>query len=175
MEPGGTATRLAGWAGHEMRRFAGIALYLWVCFASLILLKAATLQSVGIEAWPMGLAAIKAAIMAKFLMLGHALRLGERFRDRPLIWPTLYRAAVFLLLLLGLTVVEEVARSLIGGHAVGASLAGMAGGTALEQAATVLVLFLILLPYMAFRTLAETMEEGRLMRLFFGGGRNRPT
>jgi hypothetical protein len=62
--------------------------------------------------------AVKALILAKFLLLGRMLHVGTRFRDKPLIWPTLYHALMFLIVLLILTTLEEL---IVGPSTVGRS------------------------------------------------------
>ena len=144
---------------HEVRQFAAIAAYLFVCFGALILMKSAILRGHGFDPVPWGFAVLKAALLAKFMLVGHALRLGERFRARPLIWSILYRSVVFLALI-GLSVLEHGLLALLHGRALGPALREIGGGTALEAAATALVLLLVLLPYFGFRALAEALGEG---------------
>ncbi len=163
MTAGGVRTR----AAREFRHFLAIAGYLYVCFGALILLKSAVLQGHGFEPAPWGFALVKAALLAKFMMVGQALGLGRRFADRPLIWAILHRAVVFLLLLVALSVAEHIVAGLFHGRGVVRSLQEMGGGTAFEAGATVLVLLLILLPYFAFRVLAEALGHDRLMRMLF--------
>ena len=62
----------------EAKEFSIIAVYLFVCFTALSYLKASILEAHGIEFAPFGFAAAKALICAKFILLGRALRAGER-------------------------------------------------------------------------------------------------
>lgn len=82
-------------AGEELTEFIVLTAYLYVCFAALIYFKAAILQAQGVAYTPLGLAAIKAAICAKFMLVGRVLHLGERFNHLPLIVPTLYNSFYF--------------------------------------------------------------------------------
>ena len=151
----------------EVKEFAIVAAYLYVCFAALIYLKAAILQAHGIEFAPFGLAAAKALICAKFVSLGHMFHLGERFKSQPLIWPTLHKSVAFLVLLLALNAVEEVLVGLLHRRAILDSLAEIGGGTLDQLIATTVIGFLILFPFFAFRALGEVVGEGTLVRLFF--------
>ena len=56
--------------GHELRQFGLIAGYLYVCFGALILYKMAILRGQGIGYAPYGLAAVKALVLAKFILAG---------------------------------------------------------------------------------------------------------
>jgi len=86
--------------GNELREFAVIAAYLYICFTALAYLKAAILQAHGIPFAPFGLAAVKAVICAKFVLVGRAFHLVERYKSQPLIWPVRHRSFVFHLFLL---------------------------------------------------------------------------
>ena len=154
-------------AADELKEFAIIAAYLFVCFTALAYLKAAILQAHGIAFAPFGFAAAKALICAKFVSVGHALQLGERFKSLPLIWPTLYKSLVFLALLIALNAVEEVAVGLIHHRTIAASLAEVGGGTIEQLIATSIVALLILIPFFAFRVLGEVVGERNLVYVFF--------
>lgn len=156
---------------HELKEFAALTLYLYVCFAALIYFKASILESENIHPALLGVAIVKAAISAKFIMIGHAINLGDRFKNHPLIVPTLFKSFAFLALLLLLTVIEEIVVGLIHGKTVAASLGEIAGGTLSQITATCAVMMLILVPYFAFRTLGELVGDRNLVRLFFTGRR----
>ena len=76
----------------------------------------------GISFAPWGIAIVKAVVLAKFVLLGHAMKIGERYSTRPLIWPTLHKAFAFLVLLVVLTIIEEVVVGLFHHQTVAASL-----------------------------------------------------
>jgi hypothetical protein len=154
-------------ASEELTEFIVLAAYLYVCFAALIYLKVAILQANGIAYAALGVAIIKAALCAKFMLLGRAFHVGERFKTHPLIVPTLHRSFLFLLLLVVLTLIEEIAVGAIHGRKVLDSISEIAGGTFHQIVATVLILFLILIPYFAFRSLGNIVGDKTLVRLFF--------
>ena len=56
-------------AGEELREFIILTAYLYVCFAALIYFKAAILQAQGVSYTHLGLAIIKAALCAKFMLV----------------------------------------------------------------------------------------------------------
>src|SRR6516225_12027773 len=93
-------------AASELKEFAALSLYLYVCLGAVVLFKSATLQHAGIGYTAWGIAAVKALLLAKFMLVGRAMHLGKRFRDRALIWPTLYHSLLFPILLLVLTTFE---------------------------------------------------------------------
>ena len=156
---------------HEFKELVIITIYLYIFFAALVYLKAAILQAHGIPYTHFGLAAAKALICAKFVLVGQAFRLGERHKSRALIWPTLYKSAVFLIFLLVLNAVEEVLVGLIHHRPIAESVANVGGGTLPQLIATSFIGLLILIPFFAFRLLGEVVGEENLFRLFFWRGR----
>ena len=87
-------------AMHELKELVFISLYLYITLGSVILMKTAVLHTEGIPFTPWGIAIVKAVVLAKFMLLGNAMKLGERNTTSPLIWPTLERALAFLVLLI---------------------------------------------------------------------------
>jgi hypothetical protein len=156
----------------ELMELAVITVYLYICFAALAYLKSAILHAHGILFAPFGFAALKALICAKFVLLGRALHIGERFKALPLIWPTLYKSLVFLVLLLILNALEEVVVGVMHHRQVTDSLAEFGGGTLDQLIATSVVMLLILVPFFAFRSLGEVVGERNLVRVFFRPRRN---
>lgn len=168
----GSKASIAHKVGHELKEYAIVFAYLYVCFGAILLFKASVLREEGISYVPWGFAAVKALILGKFMLIGNSMHLGQRFSSRPLIYPTLHQSFVFLVFLLVLLAVEETLVGLLHGRTVVASLSDVAGAHLYQILTTCLLMFLILLPYFAFRQLAGVLGEGRLSRLFFvRGGR----
>jgi hypothetical protein len=154
----------------EFKEMAALSLYLYVCFAAVVLLKAAILQDVGVHFAVWGIAAVKAVLLAKFMLIGRALQIGRKFRDRPLIWPVLYHALIFLILLLVLSTIEEIVVGSLQHRPLADSLAHIVGPTVFEGLSICLVLFLILIPYSAYDCLEDVLGEREAFRLFFVDG-----
>ena len=156
----------------ELREFGVTAGYLYICFTALAFLKAVILQAHGIPFAPFGFAAFKALICAKFILIGRALHLGERFKVRPLIWRTLHKSFVFLLLLLFLNALEEIIKGLWHGRTMADAVVEVTGGRLDQIVATSAIMLLILIPFFAFRALGEVLGERRLVALFFAPDRD---
>jgi multidrug transporter EmrE-like cation transporter len=154
-------------AVSEFKELAALSAYLYVCLGAVVLLKSAVLQQAGVSYTIWGIAAIKALVLAKFMLVGRALNLGKRFGDKPLIWPTLYHAFIFLILLLVLTTLEELFVGLLHHRPLADSLTHVVGSTFLQAFAVCLVIYLILIPYSAFMCLGEVFGEHEVARLFF--------
>jgi hypothetical protein len=151
----------------ELKEFAISAAYLCVCFSAITYFKSAILQAHDIVFAPFGFAAAKALICAKFMSLGHMVHLGDRYQKVALIWPTLHKSVVFLVLLLVLDTAEEVIVGLLHSRPIIASLAEVSGGTRDQLIARGVLGFLILLPFFALRELGHVVGERTLLRLYF--------
>ena len=155
-------------AFHELMELAILTAYLYVTLGAVILMKASVLRDHGISYAPWGIAAVKAVVLAKFILIGRAMKIGERSSStRPLIWPTLHKAFAFLVLLIVLTILEEVVVGLFNHRSVSASLNELLGAKLDETLAGIVILLLVLVPYFAIRVLSEALGEGRLARMFF--------
>lgn len=150
---------------HELRQYAVVATYLYIGLGGLLLYKAALLGEHRFGLVPYGTAAVKALVLAKFMMLGHAARLDTPFARHPLAVAVLGNATLFLLLLAVLTVIEEVVVGLLHGQGLGDALRAFAEGRAWEIGASLLLMWLILLPYFAVRQVAGLLGEEGWQRL----------
>jgi hypothetical protein len=153
-------------AVHEFKELAILTAYLYVTLGAVILLKAAVLHGAGVSFVPWGIAIVKALVLAKFMLLGRAM-IRERFTNRPLIWPTLHKTFAFLVLLIVLTIIEEVVVGLFHHQSVAASLGELTGAKLYETLAGYIIMLLVLIPYIAWGVLDEALGEGRLARMFF--------
>jgi hypothetical protein len=77
------------------------------------------------------------------------------------------RTLALLALLVVSTIIEEVVLAMIHGGSPAEAVANLGGGTAYQAAATIMVMFLILVPYVAFNALSADLGEGTLHRMLF--------
>jgi hypothetical protein len=150
---------------RELRQYAEISAYLYICFGALLFYKLAILHGHGVSYAPYGMAAIKALVLGKFIILGHMAGLGERYGKRRAVSVIAYKSFIFLGMLLALSVMEEAVVGLFHGQSVAASLAAFLGGSLLQVLATCLIMLLILIPYFAYGELGEVLGEARLRQL----------
>jgi hypothetical protein len=150
----------------ELREFLVITVYLYIYFGALIYFKAAILQAYDVDYAPWGIAIVKALICAKFVLVGRMFHLGERYKDLPLIWPTLHKSFVFMVLLVVLNALEEVVAGFIHRRSTADIIANINGGTLDQIVATSVLGMLIFIPFFAFRSLGELLGERNLVRVF---------
>jgi hypothetical protein len=152
---------------HELKEFAIVAVYFYITLGAVIMLKTAVLHDQGVEFTPWGVAVIKAAVLAKFMLLGDAMKIGGRITNRPLIWPVLRQAFAVLVLLIIMTIIEEAVVGMFHHRSIAASLGELFGPRLEETIAGYVIMLLVLIPFFAFRVLDEALGEGRLARMFF--------
>lgn len=156
----GEHTSLAQRARHELIAYLAISGYLLVWFSAVMYYKSTILGSVGIEFAPFGLAAVKALILGKFIMLLEALKIGEgKGSGGVLAVAILKKALLFTILLVVLSIVEEVVVGHFHGREPREVLSEIGGGTISQVIAASVLMFLVLVPYLGFRRLALTFGE----------------
>jgi hypothetical protein len=152
---------------HELKELLFISFYLYITLGAVILIKTAVLHTEGIKFAPWGIAIVKAVVLAKFMLIGEAMKIGERTTTSRLIWPTLQKAFTLLVLLIIMTIIEEAVVGLFHDRSIAASLGELVGPRFEETIAGYVVMLLILFPYCAFRVLDKALGEGKLARMFF--------
>lgn len=154
-------------AREELRSYAVVAAYLFVCFAVLMFFESTLPGGESAGVFTLSTAAVKALILGKFILIGEAVGVGERSRAPRLAGAILAKSLQFLLLLVMLTVIEE----LIVGKAHGAdftqTLAGYEARSLLQVLAKCLIGILILLPFIAVKELSRVLGPGVMRKLLF--------
>lgn len=157
---------LAARARHEFLSYLAVSGYLMVWFSAVMVYKATILRSVGVEFAPIGIAVAKALILGKFIITLEAVKLGERRPSNDILAvQILKKALLFTAALFVMTVIEELVVGRFHGRSAHETLAEMAGGSLGQAGAMALLMFLVLLPYLAFRRLA--LELGELPEVLF--------
>ena len=157
----------------ELKRLLQIFLYVLVCVGAVLYFRLSIPSRENIGLWHFGYALVKALLLAKFILLGHMLHIGERERGRPLFYSCLYEALALALPLIALIGLEEGVVALVQGQSIRESIHQVLGKSLHLVIAQGLLLFLLLLPYVAFLQLSDALGPGNLKRLFFGGGGRR--
>jgi hypothetical protein len=150
----------------ELKQLLQIALYIYVCLLALLLYTASIAGPSSVEFAHLGYAAVKALLLAKFILLGHWLHLGERKRNRLMIYSVLYQALAIWGFLIFLSVAEEFVVGVVHGHSIAAGIAELQQKPFSRIVAQSVILFLVLLPYVALRQLSAIMGPGKLRQAF---------
>jgi hypothetical protein len=149
---------------EETKTMLILFVYLSLLLGAFTMYRRLILAEYGIDYFQYGYSLIEALVLAKVIVLGRVLRLGERFQDRPLWVPTLYKTFWFSLLILIFSIVE---------HAVSGWFHGKAGLSEIfsqgvwELLARTLVKVVSLVPLLGAWELGRVLGEGKLFELFF--------
>jgi hypothetical protein len=163
--PHGAEARLM----HEIRSSAMTVLYLAVRCGAIQACKAALLTAGQLRHTSSGFALITAMVPARFLMLGEAVNAARRIEGEPLVCGVLRSAALMMLIVLALIVVEElVAGAIRGQHPARVFAEHLDGGRWAEFPAYCLLLLPILLPYLGLKHLAAVMGPDACHRALRG-------
>lgn len=154
---------------HELFEYLLISTYLYVCFGTLLFYEASIRQSDGIAFAPYGIAIVKALIVGKFVLILHALGIGERWGGAGILLADILKKSVLFLLGLGaLTVAEEVIVGYFHGRTAMEAIGEIGGGSLQQAVATSILMLLILIPYFTFRVVAAHLGESYLWTLLAG-------
>jgi hypothetical protein len=152
----------------EYKRFLGIFLYLWVVFALLSIHESIIRAQHNLDFTAHTFAVINAFVLAKVLLVGEYLHLGAGFKEKPLVYPVLYKSFVFSIFLTGFHVAERMIVGMIRGKTFAESFSAIGGGR-LEAILSIGALsFVMLIPFFAFRELGRVIGHEELRALFYG-------
>ena len=153
--------------GEELRRYATGSLYLWVCLAAIFAYKSAVLRESGMALVPMGTALVKALILGKFILIGEALGAGRRTRARTVLGRIAWRSAALTLVLMALTVVEEVVVAWAHHRDPSQALAELLAQP-FELVASCILMLVILVPLVMVQEISRALGPGALRRVLLG-------
>jgi hypothetical protein len=152
---------------QELIEYAFNVVYLTIVFATFTVYRRLMLAAHDIGFASYGFALIEALILGKVVMIGGLFHLGRGLEDRPLIYPTLYKTAVFTLFCFAFTLAEHAIKGLVSGDGVAAGIADyMAQGYEVILANS-MVVFVALIPFFAVKELGRVMGREKIGRLFF--------
>ena len=152
---------------HEVAEYWINVVYLILMFAAFTQYRRFVLAAHDITYTNYWVAVIEALILAKVIMIGAVLRLGRGLEQKPLIYPTLYKAVVFSLFVGVFTLIEHVIKGLWKGKGLMGGLVDFFGKGSHELLAGCLIIFVALIPFFAVKELARVLGEDKIRTLFF--------
>ena len=160
--------RLEEVAAAELRRYLTMFAYLWMLFGVLAVHEDVVLRERGIQIALHGWALVNALVLAKVMLVAEDLKLGHRFRPRPLIYPVMLDAFILALLFIATHVLEHMIGGLIAGDTLAASVPAIGGGGIQGLLCVSLIAFVALIPFFAFRHISQEIGSGRIRTMMFG-------
>jgi hypothetical protein len=139
----------------ELRDYAIVAGYLYVCLGVLVIYRTAILRDAGVTFSPLGFALVKALVLGKFALLGKAAGLGEGI-GRTVGARIAWKSVLFALLLIALSAVEELVVAWLHTDSFRAAVA---------EVAALHGLTVVAVPLLATVELSRVLGPGRLGEL----------
>ncbi len=154
----------------EAEKFLGMTVYLWVLFFVFSAHESIILAQHNIDYVFFGLPLVNALVLAKVMLVADDLRLGERFQEKPLIYPIIYKSIVFTAVFICFHVLEELLIGIVKGKPIseGLSSAGVGNLRAILSRAAIMIVALG--PFFAFREIGRAIGERELHSLLLTRG-----
>ena len=141
--------RLKTGAIDETRKLFGIFVYLWVLLSLFSLHKALVLNDESLI-YHQGFAIINAFALAKVVLVAEDFHIGDKLKNRPLIYPIMFKSAVFAVILMCFHIIEEMLIGLWHGKTLSQSIPNIGGGTLQGILMVGIIMFVVLMPFFAF-------------------------
>jgi hypothetical protein len=152
---------------HEMVEYWINVIYLTLVFAAFTQYRRIILAAHDVTYTNYWVAVIEALILAKVIMIGAVLRLGRGLEQKPLIYPTLYKTAIFTLFVGIFTVLENVIKGLWKGTGLTGDIVEFLGTGPNEFLANALVVFVAFIPFFGVKELGRVLGQEKIWTLFF--------
>jgi hypothetical protein len=149
----------------EARRLFWIFAYLWVLLGLFALHKSIVLNEPN-PFYHQGFAIINALVLAKIMFVAEAFHVADGLKRKPLIYPILYKSAVFSVILIAFHALEDVLASMWHGKAFAESIAVLRG-TGEETLVFAIIMFVVLMPFFALTEVGRDIGDDKLFERFF--------
>ena len=155
-------TRLRG----ELLMFLALSFFLFVFLCSLSLYRNLLIgESIGATQY--NYLAIQSLVLAKIIILGKFLGLGERFSDRSLILPALYKTLVFSSFIFAFAYFEHVLRGVFSGEPLAKVYQDWTNTNIVTVLGRIPIVLFVALPFFCLAEISNLIGKGTLYALFF--------
>jgi len=152
---------------HQLQEFAAMFLYLWVLFSLFAIYKSIVRIEYPLNYPSQSLAFANAFVLAKVMLVADDFRFGSRFQHRSLAYPIVHKAFVFTFILLCFYIIEHVVFGMWEGLSFNESFPRFGGKGFEPILAIALIMFVVLIPYCAFREIGRVVGRDALRSLLF--------
>ena len=151
---------------NELRSLSLTVIYLWVFLSVFALQREILLARYHINySEKLGFAFVNAVVLAKFMWLGEVLHVGKKMTaGKALLFSTPCNAALFSVVLMICHLLEEALVKVWHGHSFAASFAE-AVANPMDIFASMLLVFVVLIPFFFARGLIEILGKDEMKRL----------
>jgi hypothetical protein len=152
---------------HEVSRFGLMFVYLWLVFGLFVLFERTIRGQMGLGYQSQGFAVINALVLAKVMLVAEDLRLDRGMRAHPIAFAALGEAVLFAIVFIVFHVLEGLAVGLLHGSTLAGSVPAFGSGGFAGLVTVAAIMFVVLIPYFAFRDIGRVLGPGELHKLLF--------
>ena len=153
---------------EEVKKATALSIYFGVWFCSLTFLALTTLDERPIPFTPFGMALIKGALCAKFMLIALAIFPITVDKNNGIIKSLLTESILYLIVVLSLNYLEAGIDGLIHGKAFFISMTAFGQGDPLRVLAMAIVYWLIVWPYLVFIGMNLKLGSNATVSILFG-------
>jgi hypothetical protein len=113
---------------------------------------------------------MKALVLAKVIMVGVLFHFDRSLKNKPLIFPTIHKSAMFTLWVLVFATAESAIHGFLHGKGLSGALDHLLSEGTREFFAKCLVVFIAFIPFFAFKELGRVLGKGIIWKWFFRKG-----
>lgn len=150
----------------EARKLFWIFLYLWVLLGLFAIHKSIILNELHFF-YHQGFAFINAFLLAKVMLTAEIFHVGDNLKHKPLIYPIVFKSAIFSVILISFYILEEVLVGMRHGQTFSKSIPTLGGGGVDGILVVGIIMFVVLMPFFALREFARDIGDDKLYQLFF--------
>lgn len=150
---------------EELIKYGVVSGYLFICFSILLLYVDSQEAPSTISTLPFGMAAVKALVIGKFILIGDALSVGARAEGHPLLHRVAWKSMAMLLLLMLFHILEEVIVGLVHDKSVAEVFKEFAAQSWLQISAPVLLMLLVIIPLIGATELFRALGREEFQKL----------
>lgn len=151
----------------SIKSFMQMFLYLWLVFGLLAIHQSIILSQYKIDYQSHGFAIINALIFAKVMLVAEDLRLGDRFDDKPLIYPILFKSLLFAITLICFHLAEHALVGMWHGQNVAESFSNIGSNKLRGIVSFSVIATVALMPFFALRGISRVIGKDNFWSLFF--------
>ena len=150
----------------EGRKLFWIFLYLWVLLGLFAVHKSIVLNEQNVF-YHQGFAFINAWLLAKVMLTAEIFHVADNLKRKPLMYPIVFKSAVFSIILISFYIFEEVLVGMWRGKTLTNSIPAIGGGSLEGILVVGIIMFVVLMPFFALRELGSDIGADKLYEQFF--------
>ena len=151
---------------EEGKKLLWIFLYLWVLLGLFAVHRSIILNEENLF-YHQGFAVINAFLLAKVVLTADIFHAADKFNDKPLIYPIVFKSIVFSTILISFYLTEETLLGMWHGKTFAQSIPALGGGSLKGILSVGVIMLFVLMPFFALREIGRDIGGDKLYELFF--------